>query len=211
MTSIQKSPSTPIDALMSRREFVGRASAAGVVSAAMVSGGATAAPAAQAPSKGGILRVGSAGGSTTDGLDPRTWTDTVTLVCGFTACNMLVENGQDNTPVPELAESWEAKPGAAEWVFNLRKGVPFSNGKEFDADDAIYSLNLHRGETKSGAAGPMKVIKDIAKLDKHQIRIVLETGDADLPYVLSDYHLIMAPDGYSDWSKLVGTGVMTIE
>ena len=211
MTSIQRSPSTPIGALMSRREFVGRASAAGVVSAAMVSGGATAAPAAQAPRKGGILRVGSAGGSTTDGLDPRTWTDSVTLVCGFTACNMLVENGQDNTPIPELAESWEAKPGAAEWVFNLRKGVPFSNGKEFDADDAIYSLNLHRGATKSGAAGPMKVIKDITKLDKHQIRIVLETGDADLPYVLSDYHLIMVPDGYSDWSKLVGTGVMTIE
>ena len=90
--SIQKSPSTPIDALMSRREFVGRASAAGVVSAAIVSAGTAAAPAAEAPRKGGILRVGSAGGSTTDGLDPRTWTDSVTLVCGFTACNMLVEN-----------------------------------------------------------------------------------------------------------------------
>ena len=143
MTSIQMSPSTPIDGKMSRREFLGRASAAGVVPATMVIGGARAGHAAQAPRDGGTLRVGSAGGSTTDGLDPRTWTDSVTLVRGFTACNMLVENGQDNTPIPELAESWEAKPGAAEWVFNLRKGVPFSNGKEFDADDAIYSLNLH--------------------------------------------------------------------
>jgi peptide/nickel transport system substrate-binding protein len=59
---------------MSRREFVGCASVAGVISAVMVSG-ATAAPADQAPRKGGILRIGSAGGSTTDGLDPRTWTD----------------------------------------------------------------------------------------------------------------------------------------
>ena len=71
--------------------------------------------------------------------------------------NGLVENSPDNRPVPELAEKFEPKPGAAEWIFTLRKGIQFHNGKEFDADDAVYSLNLHRGDTKSGAAGPMKV------------------------------------------------------
>ncbi len=70
--------------------------------------------------------------------------------------NGLVEWGQDGKPHPELAESLEPKNGAKDWIFNLRKGVKFSNGKEFTADDAIYSLNLHRGDTKSGAAGPMK-------------------------------------------------------
>jgi peptide/nickel transport system substrate-binding protein len=196
---------------ISRRDFVARATALGA-SSAMISALVTQeAFAADAPRKGGVLRVGAAGGSTTDSLDPRTWTDTVTLMCGFTVCSSLVENGQDNKPVPELAESWEAKEGASEWVFNLRKGVQFTNGKEFDADDAIYSLNLHRGDTKSGAAGPMKIIKDVKKLDKYQIQISLNSGDADLPYVLSDYHLIMVPKDHSDWSKLIGTGAMTIE
>lgn len=173
--------------------------------------GAQRASAEETPRKGGVLRLGAAGGSTSDSLDPRTYNDTVMVVCGFAVWNMLVENGQNNTPVPELAESWEASPGAKDWVLNLRKGVEFSNGKEFDADDAIYSLNLHRGDSKSGAAGSMKIVKGITKLDKHQIRISLQSGDADLPYVLMDYHLVMVPDGHTDWTNLVGTGAMTVE
>ena len=93
------------------------------------------------------------------------------MVIGFALFNALIENGPDNKPVAELAESWEAKPGAAEWVFNLRKGVQFTNGKTFDADDAIYSLNLHRGPgNKSGAAGPMKAVSDIKKLTRTRSR-----------------------------------------
>jgi peptide/nickel transport system substrate-binding protein len=164
----------------------------------------------EAPRQGGTLRLGLAGGSTTDSLDMTTWTDWVTVVIGFALYNGLIENGPDNKPIPELAESWEAKPGAVEWVFNLRKGVHFSNGKEFDADDAIYSLNLHRGNTKSGAAGPMKAIADIKKLDTHQIQITLNAGDADLPYVLSDYHVLMVPNGFKDFANPIGTGAFTL-
>ncbi len=152
-----------------------------------------------------------AGGSTTDSMDPTTYTDSVALMCGFTVMNGLIENGPDNKPVPELAESWEAKPGATEWVLNLRKGVQFHNGKEFDADDAIYSLNLHRGQSKSGAAASMKPISDIKKLGPNQIQITLASGDADLPYVLSDYHLLMVPNGFKDWAKPIGTGAFTFE
>jgi peptide/nickel transport system substrate-binding protein len=174
----------------------------------MAAGGARA---AESPRKGGTLRLGLAGGSTTDTLEPMSWTDTVCLVAGYALYSALIENGPDNKPIPELAESWEAKPGAAEWVFNLRKGVAFTNGRELTADDAVYSLNLHRGETKSGAAGPMKAITDIKKLGPHQFQITLASGDADLPYVLSDYHLSIVPDGFTDWGKPVGTGAFTLE
>ena len=68
----------------------------------------------------------------------------------------IVEWGQDGRPHPDLAESFEPKNGAKDWVFNLRKGIKFSNGQEFTADDAIYSLNLHRGDTKSGGAATFK-------------------------------------------------------
>lgn len=195
---------------INRRDFMGRAAALGV-GTALASTLLAQAGKADEPQKGGTLRLGIAGGSTTDSMDPTTWTDSVSLVCGFTCMNGLIENGPDNKPIPELAESWEAKPGAAEWVLKLRKGVQFHNGKEFDADDAIYSLNLHRGETKSGAAGPMKAITDIKKLDANQIQITLASGDADLPYVLSDYHLMMVPKDFKDWAKPVGTGAYTFE
>ena len=117
----------------------------------------------------------------------------------------------DGKPRPELATSWEAKNGATEWIFNLRKGVKFSDGQDFNADDAIYSLNLHRGDTKSGGAGSMKPVTDIKKLDKYQIQISLDAADADLPYVLTDYHVLMVPDGFKDWSKPVGTGAFSLD
>ena len=98
------------------------------------------------------------------------------------------------------------KNGAKDWVFNLRKGIKFSNGQEFTADDAIYSLNLHRGDTKSGGARTFKPVTDIKKLDKYQIQISLNGPDADLPYALTDYHVHMVPDGFKDWAKPVGTG-----
>jgi peptide/nickel transport system substrate-binding protein len=200
------------DGSLSRRHLLGGAAALGAAAAAgLPLLGAQPAQAAEEPRKGGTLRIGMAGGSTTDSLDPTTWTDTVGLNIGFALWNGLIENGPDNKPVPELAESWEAKPGAMEWVFNLRKGIKFSNGKEFDADDAIYSLNLHRGASKSGAAGSMKAVTDIKKLDSHQILLTLASGDADLPYVLSDYHLSMVPNGFKDWANPIGTGGYTLD
>jgi peptide/nickel transport system substrate-binding protein len=163
------------------------------------------------PRQGGTLRLGLAGGSTSDTLDITTSTDWVAVVIGFSLYNGLIENGPDNKPIPELAESFEAKPGAVEWVFDLRKGITFSDGRPFTADDAIYSLNLHRGNSKSGAAGPMKAISDIRKLDTHQILITLAAADADLPYVLSDYHVLMVPEGFKDFAHPIGTGAFTLE
>jgi len=193
-----------------RRDFMGRAAALGV-GTALASTLVAQAGKADEPQKGGTLRLGMAGGSTTDSLDVTTYTDSVALQVGFSLMNSLIENGADNKPVAKLAESWEAKPGAAEWVFNLRKGVTFHNGKTLDADDVVYSLNLHRGESKSGAAGPMKSITDIKKIDANQIQITLSSGDADLPYVMSDYHLLIVPNGFKDWAKPIGTGAFMLE
>ncbi|MGY9010054.1 MAG: ABC transporter substrate-binding protein [Rhodobacterales bacterium] len=51
----------------------------------------------------------------------------------------MIEFDNAGNPTGELLESWEAKPGAVEWIFNVRKGIKFSNGKTLDADDIRYS------------------------------------------------------------------------
>ncbi len=168
--------------------------------------------AADAPRKGGTLRLGLAGGSTSDSLDFTLTTDSVGVSVNFALYSALIENGPDNKLIPELAESWDAKPGAAEWVFNLRRGVRFSNGREFTADDAVYSLNLHRGAgNKSGAAGSMKAVTDVKKLAPHQVGVTLAAGDADFPYTLTDYHVMMVPDGFKDFAHPMGTGSMLLD
>ena len=137
-----------------RRELIGRISALGASAAVLTSVVASEdAYAAETPRHGGTMRLGIGGGSTTDSLDPSTWNDSVGTTGGFAFFEPLVEVGAGNKPEPGLAASWEAKPGAAEWVFTMQKGVTFHNGKTFTADDAVYSINMHRGKTKSGAAG----------------------------------------------------------
>ncbi len=195
---------------LSRREFMGRASALGASSLA-ISAMLETAQAAETPRKGGVLRLGLAGGSTTDSVDITSYNDFVMIDVSHGLFNGLVEWGEDGKPHPELAESFEPNNGAKDWIFNLRKGVKFSNGQDFTADDAVYSLNLHRGDTKSGAAGPMKVVQDVKKLDQNQIQVTLSAPDADFPYTLTDYHLLMVPNGFKDWAQPVGTGPFTLE
>ena len=43
-------------------------------------------------------------------------------------------------PIPGLAESWE-QPDDRTYVFKIRQGVTFHNGREMTADDVFYSLN----------------------------------------------------------------------
>lgn len=193
----------------SRRDLI--VAAAGLGAASLTLAGAGTACAADVAVKGGNLKIGMGGGFTTDSIEPGAIVDSVAIAVGHALFNGLVEWGNDGKAVPELAESWEARAGARTWVFNLRKGIRFSNGKIFDAEDAVYSLNLHRGTTKSGAAGPMKAITDIKILDSHQIEITLREADADFPYVLTDYHVLMVPRDFADWSRPVGTGAFTLE
>ncbi len=192
--------------LLDRRQLIGGASAIGL-------GAAFASMPAMAqgtPKKGGTLRLGMEGGSASDSLDPRTYADSIPIAYSLMFWNTLVEIDNKGNATPELAESWESKPGALEWVFNIRKGITFTSGKTLDADDVIYSINLHRGETKSPAKGLLAAIKDITKLSPNQVQIVLSGGNADLPYILSDYHMIIVPNGTVDFSKPDGTGAFTL-
>ncbi len=163
------------------------------------------------PKSGGTLKLGMSGGATSDSLDPRTLTDWVPVNICYQVMNGLVEIDEHNKAVPELLESWESKPGAKEWVFDVRKGVTFSNGKTLDADDIIYSINLHRGETKSAGKVVIEDITEVKKLGPNQIGVTLGQGNVDLPYLLSDYHFMVVPNGFTDWSKPVGTAGYTLE
>jgi peptide/nickel transport system substrate-binding protein len=195
---------------VTRRGFVGGAAALGVTTA-LATTLAGRMVKADTPKKGGDLKLGIDGGESTDVLDPATYTATYLQTVGYCWGNNLVELDESAKATPELAESWEAKAGAVEWVFKIRKGVQFHNGKELTAADVVYSINHHRGEgSKSGAAGSLTSVTDVKASDTHEITITLDSGNADLPYLMSDYHLMIMPEG-SDPNSGVGTGAFTIE
>jgi peptide/nickel transport system substrate-binding protein len=167
---------------INRREFMTRVAALGLMAA--VSPVLLASPVkAATPKKGGRLRLGMAGGSTTDSLDPATMTDA------------------------------ESSADAAKWIFKLRKGVEFHNGKTMSAEDVSTSINWHRDkESKSAAKGIVDPIADIRIDGDYTLVFTLKEGNADFPYILSDPHLTIVPAGTSgaDWDKGLGTGGYTL-
>ncbi len=194
---------------MSRREFVQLAIASGA-SAALAQNMFESAKAAE-PKKGGLFRAGVGHGSTTDSLNPATWENI--FVGDFGAGLMgdtLVDIDTSNSPTPNLAVSFEPADGAKKWVFKLRKGVEFHNGKSLTADDVIATYNHHRGEnSKSAVKSVLKSVTDIKADGPDTVIFNLEAGSADFPYITSDYHLPIFPakdDGSIEWENGVGTG-----
>ena len=205
------------DHTLSRRQMLSRGAAGlATLSTATLTGSGLILPrgarAAETPRKGGHLRLGLAGGSGTDSLDPRTFYDSAPICIGYQIMNGLIEIDENNEPQPELLESWEMRAGAREWVFNIRKGVTFHNGKTLDADDIIYSINLHRGKDSiSAIAAPLQVVADIRKVNDRQIAITLQQPDVDFLYLLGDFHLMVVPANFTDWVKPVGTGAFKLD
>ena len=186
---------------LTRRGFVKTSGALWVAT------GLGAMPARAQPVKGGRLVVGMTGGAVSDTLDPRTFTSSGHACVGFTIGNCLTEIEKDSELVGELAESWESSADATEWRFNLRKGVTFHNGKTMTSADVIWSLNLHRGEgSTSGAAGLTGDIVDITADGPDAIVVTLSKPNADLPYLLGDFHMLIVAEGTEDFTAGVFTG-----
>ena len=129
---------------ISRREFLTRASALGIT-VALSSPLFAASARASTPKKGGRLKLGLSGGAVSDNLDPGTIADIAPRHVNWQIRNNLVEIDDKGNAIPELAESWEATPDAARWVFKIRKDVEFHNGKTLDAEDVLSSIYDHRG------------------------------------------------------------------
>jgi peptide/nickel transport system substrate-binding protein len=195
-----------------RRDFMARAAAMGVTIAAATTMWERAAKAA--PVKGGHLRLGLAGGSTTDSLDPSPWSDTFMVMLGYAVRGNLVELMPDGSLRGEAADSWNANAGATVWTFKLRKGVEFSNGKPLTADDVVASLNFHRGDkSKSGAKGLFSAVSDIKADGKDTVVVTLSAGSVDFANSLTDHHVNIMPakDGEADWRSGIGIGPYVIE
>ncbi len=114
--------------------------------------------------------------------------------------------------MPELAESWEASADVKTWVFKIRTGVEFHNGKTLTAEDVVYSLNLHRAEDSKSSVRPiMSGISEIKATAPNEVTISLAEPNAGLPSVMAMFNLIVVPDGETDFAAGIGTGGYILE
>ncbi|MGE3150303.1 MAG: ABC transporter substrate-binding protein, partial [Pseudorhodoplanes sp.] len=94
------------------------------------------------------------------------------------------------------------------WIFNLRKGVEFHNGKTFTSEDAIFSLNHHREASRASlAAGFVRQIADLKADGPNRMVVTLAGPNADFPVVLSEYRLMVMSSDTKDFATNTnGTG-----
>ena len=118
-------------------------------------------------------------------------------------------------PKPELAERWEQR-SPTEFVFHLRRGVRFHDGKEMDAEDVKYTYDRVRDPKVSPGANDLTFVKQIDAVDKHTVRFVLSGPAATfLVNIAGKYNGVIpkdsAGDGKALLTKAVGTGPFMVE
>ncbi len=161
------------------------------------------------PKKGGLIRVAKGHGQTADTLDPATFVNGFNVAFSYGLHGFLTVVGTDGSLEPSLAESWEASPDAKIWSFKLRPGVTFHKGKALAPEDVVASINHHRGDDSTSAAKPLVAgITNITTEGNDTVVFELESGNADFPFVFTDYHLAILPakDGKMDWQSGDGCG-----
>ena len=199
---------------LSRRDFMQFALASGMTVTAATTLFSRAARAE--PKKGGFFRLGSGHGATTDSYDPATWTNgfQFNMSVGMFGAQ-LTQIDQRTAVVPNLAESIEPADNATKWIFKLRKGLTFHNGKTVTATDVVETYNYHRGEnSKSAVKSVLSIVKDIVADGPETVIFHLNSGSADFPYITSDYHLPIYPakdGGGIEWETGISAGPYIIE
>ncbi len=192
-----------MQASLGRRTFLkltGGAAGAPLVAAALA-GAAAPAPAIAAPGSSArgtrIARQDAdttlifAAGADADALDPRqTNTQEGYIACAnIYDCLVLYDLGK-TTLRPGLAEKWEVSENGLEYTFNLRQGVKFHDGADFNADAVITWFN----SIKEGAPGSQYdasrmpymepfftgLIDTVEKVDDFTVRMILPRPYAPL-------------------------------
>ena len=194
-------------ARISRRGFLQSTAATGVAAAGLSTGLMTGAAYAE-PKRGGHFRMGKGHGQTSDTLDPGTWTNGFVIPLGFGIHGYMTQISTAGSVEPNVAESWEASADASVWRFKLRSGLTFHDGRAVTPADVIASLNHHRGEESTSAAGPLVAQITDMSAEGDTVVVTLTGGNADFPATLADYHLPVCPadgDGI-DWKSGNGCG-----
>ncbi len=150
----------------------------------------------------------------------------------------LTRTKQDNVTVPYLAESWEASDDLKVWTLKLRKGVKWSNGDDFNADDVVYNferwLDPNVGSSNlslfSGLTDTVEVKNDkgetvkqqrmregaVEKVDSHTVRLHLNAPNLAIPENLYNYPTAIVHRRFDEMGgdlrkNPIGTGPYTLE
>jgi peptide/nickel transport system substrate-binding protein len=161
---------------------------------------------AQTPRKGGRIRVAGTASGVNDTLDPAKQSNHTDYCRGYMFYNGLTSLDGTLTPQPSLAEEFTTQD-ARTWVFKLRRGVSFHDGKPLTPADVVFSMMRHKdAATASRAKVLADQIESVTATGPNEVTFTLTAPNADLPVILGTYHFHIVKEGTTDFTAGIGTG-----
>lgn len=164
------------------------------------------------PRRGGVLKIGIGGGSASDPFDPALIAAPATRLFTRQWGDTLIELNDEGLAVGRLAESFSPNEDGTVWTFVLRPNVTFHDGTSLTGEDVAETFRRHSDEATQSVVAPlMSEVADI-EVDGLSVIVTLRGPNADLPYLLTDYHLPIQPGGGRDNpSAMIGTGPYKVD
>ena len=162
----------------------------------------------ETPRRGGTLKAGLSGGTSSDTLNPLTWTNLVDGARCFALYDSLVAFDKNALPQLSLAEEFEPNANATEWTVRLRPGITFHDGRPLTADDVIYTYQQITNPKDPLIGAASLAVVDVAgmrKLDDLTVRIPCHRPFASLDELNACYNFFIVPVGF-DPKRPIGTG-----
>lgn len=124
--------------------------------------------------------------SSPNSLDLRQGTDAQSERVGGLIFDALVKKDERYELQPWLATSWE-QPDALTWVFHLREGVRFHDGRPLEAPDVAYTIeSLIDGSLVTAKTGNFATVDRAEAKDPLTVIVHMKRPDAELLFNLSD-------------------------
>lgn len=137
--------------------------------------------------------AGRAGGTLVVAVraEPKTLNPVVALdipsrdVIWRTHADLIHINRETQQTEPALAASWTVSPDGLHYVLRLRRGIRFSDGHAFDADDVVFSFAVYLDERLHAPQRELLLVQGkpiaIRKIDAHTVAV-----DLAAPYAAAE-------------------------